>query len=501
MPEGWARQFPARWVPIAFLVIVLVDVAVFAPSWSHTVRGDHVAFLAETARESGWWAHVSKTWSWDRTRSFNTNATELFRPVQFGLLATETAVFGYRFVLWQLVGFAIHVLIVWRLFKLLLLVRPTVVAPLLALFFSVMLFPMEQVIWHHLHGYLLFSLILVLLLEQVWRHESEGQSSTKRFAAIAALVLVGCFTHEAMTGLALIVAGYLAWVHPVRTARRAVPLALLGAVAVYAVVSVIDYRVRGCRPTPELRGSFTIAGTAGNLAYTVVAWVAGGLWPALLERIVNERLTLWPAKFLLSSRAVLYAVPGVFVAAVLAAFATLARRGWSETKPRWRFSALAVAMMLGWATLYAAGRFNAMGADLGVAYSPYYSYPVWLLLLIAAHALVDPLVLGRVGRTLLGAAFAASLVMNAGLTWQTNVHFARWSVQRARVLAHVEEMIRAKAPSAEFEAFGRAKVEGNPPMHMLRFDADPDRAFTLIEVLWPNRFPAWRRWSSTMGER
>ncbi len=494
MQAGWARQLPARWVSIAFLGIILVDCAVFAPSWSHTVRGDHISYLADTARDSSWWDLVSNHYSYDRSRQFNRVATEYFRPVQFLLLGTERWLFGCRFALWQLVGFVLHLVIVWRLLKLLLRIRPTVVAPLLALFFSVMYFPLEQVIWHHLHGYLLLALLLVVTLEQILTHEQEGQASRWRLAAIGGLLLVGCFTHEVMIGMVPLFALYLAWVHPARTRQRALPLLLMATALLYAIASIADYKLRGCVSTPDLEGAFTPTGTAANLTYSLFAWISGGLCPFFLHGITQERFQMWPAARLMSSPWLFYSVPTALVVSVVGGLASIARRRWSETKPNARFAMLVFAVLLAWCGLYTVVRFNTMGVDLGMAFGAYYSYPVWLLLLVGAHTLIDPLALGRAGRTVLAVGFVLSLASNGWLSWRANVDYRTWGAPRAALVAHVERMIRDGATPAEFRTFQwRHDVVGNQPMPQIQYDPDPDLFYTLPEALWPERFPCGRR--------
>jgi len=156
--------------------LVVLVAAAYSPALKHGPRSDQWCYLIDTAH-CGTFPHLlNESYSFNRTRTIGAGDTELFRPVLFALLATEKHVFEGDFRYHQGVGVGLHCLVCLLLLALLRQIQavapesdparagwpPAVLLPYgVTAFFALSPCVQELVIWHHLHGYLLF---LVLLL-------------------------------------------------------------------------------------------------------------------------------------------------------------------------------------------------------------------------------------------------------------------------------------------------------------------------------------------------
>jgi len=134
----------------------------------------------------------------------------LYRPVLYLLMGFCYYFFGYNFVLWQTASLTLHILVVLSLFFLLRrvpLFKKTSWPFAIALLFAVSEMGSEMVLWHHIMGYLLASLLAVLQTLFYVRFLSEGRT---RYAAWSlGFGLTAEFTYESFLALNMIFAGIL----------------------------------------------------------------------------------------------------------------------------------------------------------------------------------------------------------------------------------------------------------------------------------------------------
>src|SRR5262249_3124971 len=147
--------------------------------------------------------------------------TDLFRPVLFTLLCAEKYLFGNNFEASQALGLSLHCLVAVLLFALLRRIEriarvrradtasdadlPTpawlVFMPhAVTVFFALNFASMELVVWAHLHGYLLFLILvlaaLLLLMDYIYRPELSSLRLNGALIACWALSLLAAFTYE-----------------------------------------------------------------------------------------------------------------------------------------------------------------------------------------------------------------------------------------------------------------------------------------------------------------
>jgi hypothetical protein len=184
----------------------------YGPSLRHVPRADQWDYLVETMEEDRFVALVAKTWSYSRTRSLHPGDTQLFRPLLFVVLAGEKALFGNHFRPWQATGIVLHASVCTLLFLMLRRLRRLLVGletPASAIdwlpyaittFFALNFAIAEQVIWSHISGYLVFTLLVLgalwLLIEALVGPERPRLGTAGLLASAWLLTLLSAFTYE-----------------------------------------------------------------------------------------------------------------------------------------------------------------------------------------------------------------------------------------------------------------------------------------------------------------
>ena len=129
-------------------------------------RSDQIIYLNGVTQFKNFWDIISHSLFWNRNIQLNLDDALLFRPVLYILLGTLYFVFKYNFILWQLTSLSLHIFVVLGLHTLLSLgkLKKSPFPFLLSLFFGTSLLGSELVLWNHIVGYLLFSLLSILTI-------------------------------------------------------------------------------------------------------------------------------------------------------------------------------------------------------------------------------------------------------------------------------------------------------------------------------------------------
>jgi hypothetical protein len=208
----WAWYTPPWRHRTAVAVLFLVVFWTYRPALQHPPRQDQWSFLLDTVREDCFLPMLLQTYSYNRTRVIGWGDYPLFRPGLFAVLSAEKALFGPRYASWQAVGIALHCAIVWVFLSILLRLHHIypagsqwarrlrlALAYVLALFFAVNFAGTEMVIWNHIHGYLVFVLLVLggwrLLLDELCG-PPPPRGRFWRLGGAFILTLLAAFTYE-----------------------------------------------------------------------------------------------------------------------------------------------------------------------------------------------------------------------------------------------------------------------------------------------------------------
>lgn len=247
---------------LAVVALVMLTCLIYRSALQHTPRDDQWSFLIETMGEDRFLPLLAHTYSFNRTRTINPGDYPLFRPMLFALLSAEKALFGHRFVWWQAAGIAFHLVNACLFLAILLRIhrrqlgtaaldqdgerRRTFLEALayaFTCFFAVNFAVSEMVMWHHIHGYLLFvalalgSILMVIdLLAGITRW---------RVITLYVLVLLAAFTYEVGQFFAFVVGLATAWI-ALRQGRPRLAMVLMvlftSVLGLYQLADRIDRR-------------------------------------------------------------------------------------------------------------------------------------------------------------------------------------------------------------------------------------------------------------------
>jgi hypothetical protein len=311
---GWRRVMPRGGLlaNLGFAAALLALLwVVYAPSLGHTPRADHWDFLLDTMDQDSFLDVFAHSYSYNRTRSVAPGDTVLFRPLLFAVLAAEKAIFATDFAGYQAAGILLH----WGVACLLLLLLQAVLAferetagtdsppswpsrllPYgVSLFFALNKSVQELVIWSHLHGYLLFLILLLASLTLLLRCALRAATWKSPWLwGSWVLALLSAFTYEMGQFYAVLAGLFLAAALPRGTAgaRRLALCGLFAAVlALYQGANRLDRWIHRGQFDPDdpsahiLRGAFsqaTVANSGRFLAYTVLQPFFPSLWAGTL---------------------------------------------------------------------------------------------------------------------------------------------------------------------------------------------------------------------------
>jgi hypothetical protein len=432
----WAWYTPAWRHTTAVAILLTVIVVTYRPALRHPPRQDQWTFLLETANEDHFLPLLLHTYSFNRTAVVSWGDYPLFRPGLFAMLSAEKALFGPRYAYWQATGIALHCIIVGLLLRILLRLHAifpagsvtagrlrVALAYAVALFFAVNFAGTEMVIWHHIHGYELFILMVLagwlLLLDELCGLPA-ARGRPWRLGGAFLLALLSAFTYETGAYYAVCLGGVLALVSAGRRQfRRAAVLFTLFAAILplfHAVDRLDRYAHRHTRPDiteEKVWDSARWEPTTNHAKRYLLFTLCQPFFPSCPDWSFADRLTIpepvqapqnyWRAEpFLFVSYAVALAAAGL-------ALAQLGRLLAGLRPGALVFLLVPAGLIALHLAIIVLGRMNMRPGPQTIARNTYYAYTPFLALLVCLYYLWVRLPLAR------PRAAAAMLLLVAGL--------------------------------------------------------------------------------------
>jgi len=423
--------------PSLFLIffIALIDLFVYFPSFFHVARSDQLIYLANTQGIEGWIALAIKTYSYDRVpHIFEGLDAVLFRPFFFFILGTEKFFFGFKFILWQITGFILHLFVVWNILRLLWRIRPGLMAGLVALYFSVLFVGMEMVIWHHINGYLIFLSCVLISLNHLYQITMERKVYGRQLWGIFFCLLIAVFTYELGLVYSVLFFVYL-WVvvgrknkgteslvledgpdlgfssraqtqnflghsarpekpksNPSSTSRFWYLIILIPAM-IYVACNLIDlhFRHRGFSQGQTVLNAFHLWPTLQRAFCSMYWCFYAGLFPGHLTTRCLQR-TLFNAGDFLQWQSI-FSVAGILklqavnvIGMILAFVMTLGRQwSWKGFRARGMFAGLVALMLMAQMVLIVMARINFKQLVDVLMHNAYYAYYFWMYAVIILY--------------------------------------------------------------------------------------------------------------------
>lgn len=242
-----SRILPLHKFWVAATLLGMAVAFAWWPVTLHAFRTDHTCLLLEVPHEQGFsetWSHLV---SYNRTRKCQPSDGLLYRPVLFSLMAAEFSLLGRDPLPWQITGFviwflgAVAVLAFFRQFF-----DPRF-AFLLGLYFAVQVSFVEVVSWQHIHGYILYTSLMLFIVGLYWKwHEN---LTPVRRAYLFLLGTIAAFSYE-LGGPTLGVIGFAHWFFH-RGLQRWKIAEWMILPPLYGLVSYADFIMRGAKALAE----------------------------------------------------------------------------------------------------------------------------------------------------------------------------------------------------------------------------------------------------------
>ena len=295
-----ARPWP-QLLLVVFIGVVYRDGLLGVPRW------DQLVYLYEASQFDSPLTLLAYSPSWNRSVSVGDHL--LYRPILSLFLAVQHILFGRNFFLWQAAGIALHTTQSLLLYQLLGRVSPRSPAANLAVagLFSSLAISSEMVVWHHITGYMLFTVLASLSLSRLLVSLETGRT---RAADASVLLAIGAaFTYELGSAYCLL-AALATLVSAIRLrrargsgVRRRIWLATRLALVpvLYATVSLLDFFARpGSLQASDFRAgaSADVLGGLTLAASQLYFWLGGAVLPSVYQLAPGSRTQFvgfsWP---------------------------------------------------------------------------------------------------------------------------------------------------------------------------------------------------------------
>lgn len=481
MPMANKKYF---WISVLF--IILSNTFVFYPSFYHNARADQLVYLIETADLEDLGDSINYSYSYCRNRLLLTGDKMLFRPLFYIHLSLEKWLFGYNFFLWQVEGFLLHLAVIGLMLRMFLLIRPHFIAGIWAGSFSVLLIIAEMVIWHHISGYLLFLIFLLLALSEYILYLRSARDkylwTTVLYLTPAIFIYeFGVICCAVMAMMLMVDKGAVVpegdGVKPKQWLQHFKPVILMVPVMAYGYVNVLDYYYRFAAKNPEATLAF---GNGSSSAVLFLKSLAEMLWMGIsmpflpyfgmlfsLPRTAFVMITgkqllemkVWPVPLLLNMLFVLVVI-GLMVYILITVWCQRRRifermRTLSANEKIWRhFFILGVLLALGYVVMMVVGRTLQEGREAYMVNSIYHFYPVCLFLTVAGYILFSVLDEWLERKKGLVVALVIILVLggvlNGARVYDFNVFAARKSAPWSRFFCSLYAFIKERKAEDNF---------------------------------------------------
>ncbi len=486
------------WIFLLFLMIAAGNIFIYFPSFSHMPRADHLFYLADMAYKQDWVSLAIQSFDWSRSRTFAPGDYLIFRPGAYFLMGSEKFFFGYNFVLWQVTGLVMHLIIIGMLLRLLLNIGSSLFAVMMAGYFSFLFMNMETVVWHAINSILLAMMMTLMSLNQIWLYQKGKCRETHRLMIASAGMTVAALTYEISVVLSGLFFVYLFLTVPWKGQGRWRSLWLLIPPAIFTVTSAYNYVALGYHRLHPVKGAGLpdLVQIVKNTFLTMGWWIYSAFFPGKYEIIhvlgraeLANRQDIFPAMGLGEWQLWLGTL-------FVLCWGLLAVRSgtWEFIKKRLGFLALLLGMALGWAAVISSARVQERGVAFALGGTVTYHYIIWCFLVVFMYSAVnfEALPSDRLTRAIKCAfiiLIVGQMLHNGRLVYSMNRRISQWYAPSRELVKAVESMIMREGDQPGFSFYIDYDFPGNFLYPYRLREQDPiTKRYSFAEMIYLNYF-------------
>lgn len=465
----------------------------YLPSLFHVARSDLIIFLANTAGVNGWGKLISYSYAINRNpQLIMANEQVVFRPLYLVFWATEKYFFGMHFVWWQLTGIIVHLILVWRLYRLLMLISPGIPAAIATGIFSLLFSNIEGIIWTP--GFILQCILMVIALEACLSRHLKQRSTARALWLYAVSLTTACFIYE--FSLALSFVFFFFFLTRKKEPNRAAWLtASLAPCVIYFTASIGHLILSGYSPLALMKPShYDLFKTAADFLFSIKWFFLLGtiLFPIDLTPIdrlcVTCNFTLWSWQF---NQISFLRLPGLLFLGctfILPTWSFFKRASLPEPAIKREARLLSITYLLMYILTLTITRVHTSTFNIYASHL-YYAYIFWLFWTIFCFTSIDlNIVLNTkpklIIRALLTAILLAFVTNNVISIFQANRLIAKAFEKRRILIEYVDNFVKAHREEPDFSFKMQGDCPGNYRFWSTKFHPEIRPDPVLIEALY-----------------
>lgn len=441
-----------------FIVLTLFNVLAFFPSFFDPPRSDQLVYLGNVAHQKDWHSLAIRNYDYNRVPQLYGKPGDelLFRPFLYFILGNEKWAFGYHFIYWQLFSFILHLIIIWLLLKLLLRINAGPAAFFLSAFFSLIPANSEMVTWHHLSGYLISIICILIALNKIQSLKPDREIPWNTIAYISIIMAIATFTYETCAIISLLFALYIARRSLRGNANRFKHGALIALpTLLYVLTSGLDLSFKYIKNAPHTLLTQNLPNLAHGLSQiwpTSFWWLYTGLLPEHLKIFPYQRTMILPYYAFAENGLINISPAGTLSLSIalglIILFLYFLKRGITSAalKNLWQNAGLTFLILMIYTITICIGRLNSGELRFKLAENSYYGYFFWLFFLITCYQIFPFKYLRTIPilhnlKRILFIFLSCSVAINFLTTLNTNTQRNQQTKLQQRILSDTADLV------------------------------------------------------------
>lgn len=457
-----------------FFILCIVIFFIYFPSLFHLPRADHLWYLLDTVKTNDLPSLIKDFYSYNRVRLYSPGDTLAFRPVMFILLGLEKWAFGTNYIYPQIIGIILHLILIWRLFKLLNLINHSFISLVFVAYFSTLSIIMDLVIWSHINAYILFMILILTGVYHLVLYIEGEDRQRHHLIIIAVCLLIACFSYEAGIFYAILFFIYTCLVNKqgINTHFKWRHLLIFLPVVLYVILDIFDYLQRNPYLSQLRRQQYDMSlisqinlsnlGHIISLSFKICYnWVQFGLMPTIFRMYPGPRFGIYPMVYVNNINLKLDMIVNVIAVIVLITY-LINNISFRLIRNRIKFITLITLMFVIYLEFIVIGRALERGIENVFGMCTYYSYFAWVYFIIILYSIIDFNTIKKLHtwhKWILLISVVTLIYLNSSIVYNVNLNYAQSLKPKRLFINKINSFIKAHRNEPNFSF----KIYPHPP--------------------------------------